>query len=354
MRKTVACGANRSYAIDEEGDIWCFGVEINRVQQITLESGLPRMIAVAAGCHHALFLDSAGKVWGFGDNNIYQLGISNNTDTIISPLLLPLPPEIEIVAITCGDYHSLLLDAEGFVWASGQNANGQVGETDGALLLKSFRKMNLQNISDIQAAAHYSMFLSNDGQVSTCGKLPKTDPSAILRVISVPPIRAMAAGVYFCLLVDFEGNVWGYGENDFGQLGMFPKTYVSPPTIFANLPPIRACGAGWNFSIFLGEDDSLWTVGSNSNGTLCNGTTSFTGNSKPVKIEAPPILAVSCGWNHSLFLGYNGDAWCTGEGKKLPFGSSECVSLLTKIEYPKQILTHGMNRKKNVKSARKI
>src|SRR3990167_10660439 len=180
MKKTIACGANRSYAIDEEGDIWCFGVEINRVQQITLESGLPRMIAVAAGCHHALFLDSAGKVWGFGDNNIYQLGISNNTDTIISPLLLPLPPEIEIVAITCGDYHSLLLDAEGFVWASGENVNGQVGETYGALLLKSFRKMNLQNISDIQAAGNYSMFLSNDGQVRTCGNLPKTDLSAIL------------------------------------------------------------------------------------------------------------------------------------------------------------------------------
>ena len=177
---------------------------------------------------------------------------------------------------------------------------------------------------------------------------PRNSASHEVRLISVPAIKEMAAGVYFCLLIDFEGKVWGCGENDCGQLGCLPKD-VSIPATLQDLPPIRACAAGWNFSIFLGEDDSLWTIGCNTYGTLCNGI-SETGTNSPIKIEkAPPIFAVSCGWNHSVFLDCNGNAWCNGEGRKLPNRPSGCISVLTRIEFPKLLLNPV--KMKNLKSA---
>ena len=141
--------------------------------------------------------------------------------------------------------------------------------------------------------------------------------------------------------------------NDQGQLGDLPQT-VHTPTTLQGLPPIRTCAAGWNFCIFLGEDDSLWTMGCNTHGTLCNGT--FSGISRsPIKIaEAPIVVTVSCGWNHSLFVDCDGNAWCSGEGNNLPFGSSECVSVLSSVGFPKRIQVTANMKSKNVKSARKI
>ena len=351
MKKPIACGAFKSYVIDENANIWYFGADVNGIQQLPAETGTSRMIAVAAGCYHALFLDDAGKVWGLGYNNSFQLGIADSPAAIITLRLIPLP-ETEIVAIACGDYHSLLLDAEGFVWASGDNLNGQCGNFNVRSKQPSFRKIDdLQNIRDIQASVQFSMFLSDDGEVWTCGNFPKNSASSELRLVSVPPIRAMAAGVYFCLLIDFEGKVWGYGDNDFGQLGC-PTFAVGTPTMFRELPPIRACAAGWNFCIFLGEDNSFWTTGCNTHGTLCDGKTASPGCDRPIRIETePPIVTVSCGWNHSLFVDCDGDVWCSGEGKKLPFGKTECTSVLTRVAFQQKI---PVERRKHVKSARKI
>ena len=353
MRQTVVGGADQSYAIDEDGCIWGFGLYTSGVQQITSGSEFPRMVAAAAGCNHALFLDDVGRVWGIGENGNYQLGMPADFKQSKTPILIPLPFDKEIVGIACGDFHSLLLDATGAVWASGYNISGQVGRPKGeATSQQSFMVINnLNRIREVRAASLFSLFLDEDGKVWTCGEFPKGTSDSNLRVINVPPIKEMAAGVYFCLLVDFEGAVWGTGVNDHGQLGPENNGANLTPTKFPGLPPIRLCSAGWNFSIFLGEDDSLWTSGCNTYGTLCNGTN--VSHSTAQKIEAPPLLGVSCGWNHCLLLDYDGNVWCCGEAKKLTFKDNFSISSLTRIPFPKLImLMHS--KPKNVKSARNI
>ena len=130
------------------------------------------MIAVAAGYNHALFLDEAGKLWGLGFNTSYQLGIAESRATLITPH--PIPLQMKIVAIACGDYHSVLLDENGFVWAAGENYGGQCGSRNAAG--RGTKQTSFKKIDDIQAAANLSMFLGEDGRVWTCGIIQEIQP----------------------------------------------------------------------------------------------------------------------------------------------------------------------------------
>lgn len=137
--KSVATESNHSLFLDTEGNVWntgnnfeaCLGldndVEIVRVS-IQL-AGMPPIQAVATGGGgHNLYLDIEGNVWGNGTNHYGQLGLNNLNDNIPSPTKIEgLPP---IQAVATGENHSLFLDINGNVWATGFNQFGQLGLGD--------------------------------------------------------------------------------------------------------------------------------------------------------------------------------------------------------------------------------
>ena len=69
------------------------------------------------------------------------------------------------------------------------------------------------------------------------------------------------------LVIDLENNVWGFGSNDDGQLGL--------GTDEENLVPVRlpitkakSVTAGWYHSIIIDFEDNIWVTGSNTSGEL--------------------------------------------------------------------------------------
>ena len=354
-RSTFAAGPNDSFAIDVDGKIWM--IDNTGVTQITRNGYLPPMVAIAVGCMHRLAIDEAGNVWGWGSNSNYTLGISTS-GLIQHPEQIPMPPGVEVVAISCGDFHSILLDSDGCIWGAGNNHTGQLGFPETNTPNHHFVKNSfLQNIQAVVSAGHFNLFLDINDKVWTCGDLMSL--TIIPKVVEgVPPIKEVVAGVKFCLLLDFEGVVWVFGVNDYGQLATgSTKSIHAPYKIHEKILPvaIKTCGAGWNFTVFLAEDDTVWTCGCNTHGTLGIGSDSMTrfGMKIPIKVEGvPPFRAVSCGWNHSIFLDHDGFIWGCGEGKKIPFQTSMSVDYITKIAMPQQIKLPDANR--HVKSARNV
>jgi alpha-tubulin suppressor-like RCC1 family protein len=86
---------------------------------------LSNIIAISAGGDHGLALDSDGRIWGFGRNDLGQLGIGNQDAFYTTPQLNFGILE-RIQQISSGLDHNLALDRESQLWSFGSNQYGQV------------------------------------------------------------------------------------------------------------------------------------------------------------------------------------------------------------------------------------
>ena len=145
----------------------------------------------------------------------------------------------------------------------------------------------------------------------------------------------VSAGYAHSLALGSDGNVYAWGYNNRGQLGdgttseqhapvrvKTPdrKTYPDLPKDFTYLQ----VSAGGDHSLALGSDGNVYAWGYNGSGQLGNGTTSYGGQSTPVRVKTPDrstypdlpadftYLQVSAGWDHSLALGSDGNAYAWG------------------------------------------
>lgn len=94
------------------------------------------IIGISAGYGFALFLTQNGMVFGCGDNGCNQLGLGGDAENQYSePVLIPFFKEkgimISIRNISCGDYHCLALSDKHAVYGWGDNEYAQCGVSDG-------------------------------------------------------------------------------------------------------------------------------------------------------------------------------------------------------------------------------
>ena len=123
----------------------------------------------------------------------------------------------------------------------------------------------------------------------------------------------------FSLAVGSDGNAYAWGNNYYGQLGDGTKTDRTTPVKVrkpTNAPAdftYVQVSAGWDCSLAVGSDGNAYAWGLNSSGQLGDGTT--TQRTTPVKVGKPTGLTyvqVSAGWQHSLALSSAGNAYAWG------------------------------------------
>lgn len=155
---------------------------------VTNEEGqlLSNIKAIAAGGFHYLALDDQGQVWAWGDHRSGQLGIgrTNDVDHMKTAARVAFPLDVNIVSISAGASFSLALDDRGYVWAWGDNEEGQLGNGH----------------DNNRQSQHYPI------QVTTADGL-------------LNHIQSISAGQYHSLAVDKDGVIWGWGANWNGALG---------------------------------------------------------------------------------------------------------------------------------------
>jgi alpha-tubulin suppressor-like RCC1 family protein len=134
----------------------------------------PRIVSIAAGIDHSLAVDGDGKLWATGDNLDGQLGLGNYISQNLFQLVTisGLAPA-KIVSIAAGSKHSLVLDSDGRVWTSGDSNFGQLG-----LRIARTYEFKLVTISglpsgtkivSIAANGEYSLALDSDGKIWATG-----------------------------------------------------------------------------------------------------------------------------------------------------------------------------------------
>ncbi len=87
--------------------------------------------------------------------------------------------------------------------------------------------------------------------------------------ISLEGDGAAALGQRFALALDERGDVWGWGNNDSGQLGLpADDLAVRRPARIRGLSSIVAIAAGYDFTLALRDDGRVLALGGNVCGAL--------------------------------------------------------------------------------------
>jgi len=179
---------------------------------------------------------------------------------LLAVVLLVLQQSLHAApAVSAGFDHSLILRADGTVWACGSNLHGQLG----------------------------------DGTI--------TNRSIPVRVMS--GVQAISAGVNHSLFLKTDGTVWGCGENYYGALGDRRGGYLSTPSQI--ISGVKAIAAGGGFSLFLKTDGTVWACGNNTYGQNGGYWVYNYDQFTPSQVQTG-VQALAAGTRHSLFLKTNG------------------------------------------------
>ena len=215
----IAAGYYFSLMLDENGIVWVCGnntsgklgcaAQKKQRQPIKLEN-LPSINSVSAGYNHSLLLDVEGNVWAFGANGYGQLGLGiTGLTTVNVPTKLELPP---IAAIAAGNYFSLFLDKDGFVWGCGSNANAGCLESD-AIRIDPYKLEYLPNVVSISASSNGSFISDAAGLYSThyANVYSHISPGHKVHKQAVKiydDVAAVASGVVSQLILDNNFDVY--------------------------------------------------------------------------------------------------------------------------------------------------
>ena len=123
----------------------------------------------------------------------------------------------------------------------------------------------------------------------------------------------MACVVGWChtICLSDSGEVYSFGKNVEGQLGLGHYDKVVHPTRIRTLSKIRSVSCGYHFTVCIDEEGIMWSFGENMYGQLGTGNTE-TKNVPQKILDIPPIQSVACGGLHTLLIDYDKNLWSVG------------------------------------------
>lgn len=306
---------------------------------------------LATGDNHSLFIDSQGRVWGFGGNSYGQLGSKFNAE-VLTPTLLENPILGHVISVVAGSLFSLVLNSQGQVFSFGINDDGELGLGDklGREGINLIDNSRTGKIIAITAGQKHSLLLNEQGQVFSFGSNDfgilglgpfgsKADRPILIEAPYTGQMTAISAGINFSLLLNSQGQVFSFGNNQYGRLGLGHTGNKTIPTLIEDpeLGHIVAISAGHYHALLLNSQGQVFSFGGNGSGQLGLGDLRNRGHPDLIYTSTiSSIVAISAGSSHSLILNESGQVFSFGQGEygQLGFSSLEDVKIPTLVDHP--------------------
>ena len=321
----INAGGSHSVSVSSDGQVYAWGD--NTHGQIgdgthtgrTLPTGTAAPADVlftqaTAGRNHTAALDTAGRIWTWGDNSDGQLGRGTVGGDDSTPGLAATG-DTRFTQINAGDDHTIALDTTGHVWTWGNDTYGQLGRgtagsATGTPAIRPMPEGTPPGLvyTQIQAGGNHSLAIANNGTLyawgdDTYGQLgdnktgtATATPSPVRTPTGAPPSFTwlyLAAGKDHTLAIatDTTANttaVYAFGSGRHGQIGKFGAGADNPLPTKTDLPngaDILRVSAGGQTSQAIISTGTLFTWGSNTNSQIGDGTN--TDRKQPVAITTP-------------------------------------------------------------------
>lgn len=199
-----------------------------------------RVIAISAGANHSAAICSDGSVVCWGANTNGELGNGSNTQSNV-PVAVTMSGVLlgrTVVAVACGQNHTLALLADGAVAAWGLNTSGQLGNgsttaSNVPVLVSTAGLLNGKRVVEIAAGGSSSLARSSDGVFASWGLNDSgqlgvnsattsfTTPQPVLMsgVLSGKTVTRLFAGEKHAGALCSDGTLSTWGEGTGGELG---------------------------------------------------------------------------------------------------------------------------------------
>jgi len=237
---------------------------------------LAKITVIACGFQHSLAVRNdaghPGTVYAWGDNTWGQLG--NGSVGGIGPTPTEIPGLTGVAAIAAGERHSLAVKSDGTVWGWGDNNISELGLGPGAptSVTSPVQIPGISNAVAASAGQIFSAVLCRDGTVWCMGGDPSGQAGLRDVPVQVPGLSGavgLASGTEFTIAVLNDGGVVGWGSNSDGQLGTTSVGFESPtPVPVQQLSGAVSIGAGWAHSLSILNNGTVWSWGTNGYGEL--------------------------------------------------------------------------------------
>lgn len=215
----IGCGNNKTHSLG-------LPTQTNIVTPQRI-APLNNIIMVSAGIDHSLALDINGDVWGWGSNEYYKLGISE--DFVERPIKLPLE---NIIKIACGEHISLAVDKNGGIWWAGDIIDDNIGP--------QFKLISVvDNIIDISAGSYFGLILTSHNEVFEFYSDGIIDNPVINNIVKI------GCNSETRIALTNEGNVYIWGKNQNKELAPeMPEDDYSSPTLHTRFTNIINISTG--------------------------------------------------------------------------------------------------------------
>lgn len=173
-----------------------------------------------------------------------------------------------------------VLDKDGKVWSTSFNSTNKL-----ECLNTKFSQLNSVTFVSLYGDTSYQSYIALDtngniwswgsnryGQLGIGSRTTPTEPTKAI-VSNVEKILKYSSSS--ALVKDTSGNYWGWGQNSYGLVGIGSTTVTTSPTKITTFTgkDIKTVISAGNTNIALDSEGKIWTWGYNGNGSCGNGAT---------------------------------------------------------------------------------
>ncbi|TWW81064.1 BTB domain-containing protein 1 Regulator of chromosome condensation and [Takifugu flavidus] len=261
-------------------------------------STIRKAYVFGTSANEAIYITSDDEVYALGLNCSNCLGTGDSQCTIV-PKKVDILSGRKVVSLSYGSGpHILLATEDGELFAWGHNGYSQLGNgttNQGvAPVLVSATLLN-RKVTEVACGSHHSMALTDSGEVyawgyNNCGQVgsgstanqptPRRVSSCLQNRVAV----SIVCGQTSSLAVVDNGEVYGWGYNGNGQLGLGNNGNQLTPCRLVALQGlcVQQVVSGYAHSLALTDEGLLYAWGANTYGQL--GTGNKSNQLSPVQI----------------------------------------------------------------------
>ncbi|KAK2720141.1 hypothetical protein QYM36_004148 [Artemia franciscana] len=203
------------------------------------------------------------KVFGCGLNATSQIGYQSARkgaplEILLEPVPISIPyinpSETRVRSVACGRAHTVVATDEG-VFTLGHNGYGQCGrriipneEYFGSKIVHKVPELQDLDVTDVVCGQDHSIFLCKTGKVLACGWSAdgqtgvshydnQEEPAEVMGDIQGEKIVKVATSADCVLAINGNGDLFGWGNNEYGQLNSATEDMQLNVSRILKLPP---------------------------------------------------------------------------------------------------------------------
>ena len=264
----VSCGWGHTIAVTEQGEAYAWGMgeygalgtssTENQCSPSLMNICRGSVVEVSCGSRHSglVVLERSGRrallMCGAGEAG--QLG-TGRREKESTPVVVDTNEEVHSVA--CGIFQTAVLTSGGRVLMMGGNSFGQLGIGNKKSQCRPERVKDLDGVCITKVCCNnYTAALSDKGMLYVWGTGVFGEFLAPHKLSFPGKIRDFSIGTGFGIAIDYSNQMFGWGSNNDGELGIEDVENAEVPSAIGALKgkQVERIACGGKFCIALGKD----------------------------------------------------------------------------------------------------